>query len=409
MKNFIEKYDYIVKYKGNSFIETIFFAIVLIVICFLFGISHTKAASVPIEYFEFSFGGAHYPEFPINWSISKNDSGSKQLSIIGEGSEISKYSYAVLEICSNNKLEIEVTGGCTSSCFTRGDAYIYHTSKPCKAMNLNGTISYYEIRFETFQKNINDSAQYKIVSPMSFKNKNDSIAAVRLNGITLADYDMLSEKIENQENFDKLDKNQQQTNDKLDQAEETRKGIWGTIKSIFSKIGDLPGLIWNAIKGGFDAITSGLTSLGNFIGNALESLGNFIIEGLKSLFIPTDNQLYEIINDSKELTENFGFIGESVSFFLNIFTSLLGMVNGNGCIELPEFTIGSTSLFDSFTFWEARNVCLADNPILSSNIDTIRTITSIALVCLFIGFASSKFFNILSKTDNEINTGGVVT
>lgn len=215
MKKFLKRYDYIVKYKGNSFIETIFFAIVLIVICFLFGISHTKAASVPLETFEFSFGGVHYPEFPINWSISKNDSVSKQLSIIGLGEEIIKYDYVILEICSNNKLEIEVTGSCNSSCFTRGDAYIYHSSKPCKAMNLNGTISLYEIRTETFEKNINGSAEYKIVSPMSFKNKNDSIAAVRLNDIILSTEDILSGKIEEQALFDKLHQAQQQTNDKL--------------------------------------------------------------------------------------------------------------------------------------------------------------------------------------------------
>ena len=124
------------------------------------------------------------------------------------------------------------------------------------------------------------------------------------------------------------------------------------------------------------------------------------MDALKSLFVPTDDQLYEIVNDSKELSENFGFVGEAVAFFLNIFTGLLGMVNANGCIEMPAFKIGATSLFDEHTFWEARNVCLADNTILSANIDTIRTITSIAFVSLFLGFAASKFFGILSKNDS---------
>ena len=130
---------------------------------------------------------------------------------------------------------------------------------------------------------------------------------------------------------------------------------------------------------------------------------------MKSLFVPTDDQLLEIINDSKELTENFGFVGESMNFFINIFTSLLGMTNQRGCLELPEFTLplSKTGLADDVVFWKAQNVCLADNPILSENIDTIRSITSIVLVGLFIGFASSKFFTILSKNDVANDVSGV--
>ena len=90
--------------------------------------------------------------------------------------------------------------------------------------------------------------------------------------------------------------------------------------------------------------------------------------------------------------------------FLTIFTSLLGLVNQNGCIQLPEFSIGSTSLFEAHTFWESQLVCLSDNAILSSNINTIRTITSIVLVTLFINFAVSKFFGILSKNDSGSTT-----
>ncbi len=174
------------------------------------------------------------------------------------------------------------------------------------------------------------------------------------------------------------------TNNKLDEAEETRKGIWGTIKELLSTIINLPG-----------------------------KLVGLLIDALKSLFVPTNDQLQEIINDSKDLTENFGFIGESMAFFINIFTSLLGMVNAEGCVLLPEFTIGQTSLFEAHTFWESQNVCLADNVVLSSNIETIRTITSIVLVCLFISFAASRFFDMLSKNESgttyDVGTDGDVT
>lgn len=193
-----------------------------------------------------------------------------------------------------------------------------------------------------------------------------------------------------------IDQNQQVI-DKTEEIAEDTKGILATIRSVLSGITNLPGLIWNAIKGGFDAITSGLTNLGNKIGGFFDSLLTGILDGIKALFVPTQEQLEEIIEKSKELTENFGFIGESFNFFINIFTSFLGMVNQDGCAIMPEFTIGATTLFDSVTFWEEQTVCLSDNPVISSNITTIRAITSIALVCMFISFAAANFFNILSK------------
>ncbi len=158
----------------------------------------------------------------------------------------------------------------------------------------------------------------------------------------------------------------------------------------------------------FGMITNLGKSIGEWFGNLTSAIGNFftelldgIIEGLKALFVPTDEQLLEIIDASKDLSENFGFIGEAISFFITIFTSLLGLVNANGCVELPAFKMGATSLFKEHTFWEVQTVCLSDNVILADNIDTIRAVTSIALVCMFITFAASKFFSILSKNDSE--------
>ncbi len=150
-----------------------------------------------------------------------------------------------------------------------------------------------------------------------------------------------------------------------------------------------------------------ITNFTNSVGQWFKDLLGGILDGIKGLFVPTDDQLYEIVNDSKDLTENFGFVGESLNFILTIFTSLLGLVNANGCIELPEFSIGETTLFPSHKFWDAQNVCLADNVILSSNISTIRSFTSIILVCMFIGFGASKFFTILSKNDYANDSSGV--
>lgn len=190
---------------------------------------------------------------------------------------------------------------------------------------------------------------------------------------------MKDEQEKTNSKLDDLNSKQDKTNDTLtsedDDTTSKKCGVVCKLKGIFTGIIELP-----------------------------KKIVTLIIDALKSLFVPTDEQLYEIVNDSKELSENFGFVGESVSFFLNIFTSLLGMVNANGCIEMPAFKIGATSLFDEHTFWEARNVCLADNLILSANITTIRSITSIVFVSLFVGFATRKFFSILSKSENEVNS-----
>ena len=132
-------------------------------------------------------------------------------------------------------------------------------------------------------------------------------------------------------------------------------------------------------------IFTGITELPNKIGN---------------LFIPTNDQLYEIVNDSKELSENFGFVGQSVNYFVTMFSNLVGLVTSNGCVEFPGFKISKTTLFDEHVFWEARNVCLSDNVILSENITQIRFITSTVLICLFISFASDMFFKILSKNES---------
>ena len=187
---------------------------------------------------------------------------------------------------------------------------------------------------------------------------------------------------------------QKKTNDKIDKTNDTltsedsditskKCGVVCKLKGIFTSIVELP-----------------------------KKIVDLLVTGLKNLFVPTDDQLYEIVDSSKELSENFGFVGQSVSFFINIFTDLLGLVNGNGCITLPQFKLGATSLFDEHVFWDSRNVCLADNPVLADNIDTIRSITSIALVSLFIGFASGQLQKILSKNDSEFArdvAGGVVT
>lgn len=375
--------------------------IIFLFICLISLSINAKASTWPVENFGFSIDGSS--NLPYVSGIGANATKNLNIGIYLDGTDYTRYSYLILDICSTGTFDVEVTGSCTSSCFNRGVIEYYNSHKRCLVSGYTGELLRYQVRVEKFQDYTGDS-EYKAFSQFNFTSKIGWYSVFSINNLVLSDEDVLSELIEQQKQQQKQDETNSKidaTNSKLDEAEKTRKGILGVIQSVLNGIINLPNLIWNAIKGGFETIANGLSAVGNLIKNALESLGNFLIEGIKGLFVPADEQLYEIVNDASNLSENFGFVGQSVSFFINIFTSLLGMVNANGCIELPEFTIGETTLFDSFTFWQAQNVCLGDNAILSANISTIRTITSIVLVCLFINFAARQFFSILSKKDSN--------
>lgn len=171
--------------------------------------------------------------------------------------------------------------------------------------------------------------------------------------------------------IDNQNKNQQQTNDKLDEAEETRKGILQTLI-------DLPK---NIVTGFLDM--------------------------LKGLFIPSEDDLNNIIDKSTEISENFGFVGESFSFVIRLFTSLAGMINGDGCLMLPKLHLDFNGILgmESYTMWEQQNVCMVDNPWFGRDteaIDIVRTLTTGTLVCAYIGWAMSQLNEILSKEDTEV-------
>lgn len=171
---------------------------------------------------------------------------------------------------------------------------------------------------------------------------------------------------------------QKDTNKKLDDAENTRKGIWGTIKDVLSNIISLP-----------------------------KKIVEFLVDALKDLFIPTEEQITEIIDDSKELSENFGFIGEGVNFSVQLFTSLLNIGQSTGCVDFPEFSLDFTnidSIGHKVKFWDKSSVCLADNAWFgtdSNGIIVVRSVTTILLIVIFLNFCYKAFFRVLSKASGD--------
>lgn len=129
---------------------------------------------------------------------------------------------------------------------------------------------------------------------------------------------------------------------------------------------------------------------------------NLLIDALKSLFIPTEEQIQEIIDDSQTMAENFGFVGEIVAFLVDTFTSLLNISQENGCITFPEFSLdfSTTPIGKTITFWDGTDVCMSDNAWFGADsvgIVTLRLISTLTLVILFVNFCYREYWKIMSK------------
>lgn len=359
--------------------------LLFVIALFSLFVVNTKAAELPSSSYLFKFLDKSDVGFTFGVSSSLSQNGTIQLwNLTTEP----KYSYFVLDFCTTGWDNFSITNNGYNNYFNE-NFLVYRTGQSCSTGNYTGVLYRLQLSVGKYIESEGDGLfsasyihfigsgnyhEYKFIS--SVLSDTDILSSlIASNQNNEKQQEIIDKQTETNSKLDDVKGKQDQTNSKLDEAENTRKGILGTIKDVLSNIINLP-----------------------------KKIVEFLVDALKSLFVPTDDQLYEIVNDSKELSENFGFVGEAVAFFLNIFTGLLGMVNANGCIEMPAFKIGATSLFDEHTFWEARNVCLADNLILNANITTIRSITSIVFVSLFLGFATRKFFSILSKSENEVNS-----
>lgn len=128
---------------------------------------------------------------------------------------------------------------------------------------------------------------------------------------------------------------QKKTNDKLDTAENTRKGIWDTIKSI-------PGTIGTFFE-----------NLGTKIGNFFKDLLDGILEGLKKLFIPED---MSFIDNLKESLENkLGFIAsvplQVIDYILALPNKIFTPITSITFPEIPIFGV---------KFWSGQEIDISE-------------------------------------------------
>ena len=110
---------------------------------------------------------------------------------------------------------------------------------------------------------------------------------------------------------------------KLDEAENTRKGIWETIKSF-------PSTFSNFFK-----------DLGDKIGGFFTNLLNGILDGLKSLFIPGDGFFKTWFSDFKTFIEDkLGFLSTPFTIFIDFIESYSNLSSSNDIvINIPDITV----------------------------------------------------------------------
>ena len=136
---------------------------------------------------------------------------------------------------------------------------------------------------------------------------------------------------------------QKDTNDKLDEAENTRKGIWGTIKDVLSNIIALP-----------------------------KKIVEFLVDALKSLFIPED---MSFLDDFKESISNkLGFIAQVPIAVIDFGIDLVNL----DVEEMTSVTFPTVEIF-GVNFWPEMEVDIT--PIMSK-FSSLKYLTDVLCVTM---------------------------
>lgn len=172
------------------------------------------------------------------------------------------------------------------------------------------------------------------------------------------------------------DKNNKKINDKLDTAENTRKGIWETIKGIPGTIGTF-----------FD-------NLGTKIGNFFKDLLDGILEGLKKLFIPEDDYFKNWFDDFKTyFEEKLGFIATPFTIIIDFVNSYLNLSSSNDIIiDVPDITVPNfeeNKIISATTFnWSQT---LRSKQALNTLWQLYLSFIDVYLILNFINLCESKY------------------
>lgn len=311
------------RYSKNRFLYSFFKLLILIAIGFLIGSFKVKAATYEYQI----FGGVNDSEFGIEANGSKISTGDK---FIFYNNTMNNYMY--VDICT--------TGNAPSTwVYDVRDGSVSISTQVLK-VNKRCVVSGYEAnvyRFTFFVATASDIGQDRLGLNFTTRLFNETSYYTFMRILSVFGSDTLSyadieagqnDAIQSQqkeaiEATKKVHEEQKKTNDKLDTAENTRKGIWETIKSIPGTIGTF-----------FD-------NLGTKIGNFFKDLLDGILEGLKKLFIPEDDYFKNWFDDFKTyFEEKLGFIATPFTIIIDFVNSYLNLSSSNDIIiDVPDITV----------------------------------------------------------------------
>lgn len=157
------------------------------------------------------------------------------------------------------------------------------------------------------------------------------------------------------------------------------------IQGIYNAVVNLPNLISNVISA---------------IGNAVTNVVNGIIEGLKTLFIPTGEQMQQVLTDfTAWLDENFPLLSTPVTLFQSVI-QIISAPNS----DLPSLTFPSIK-FMGITFNQAYTFDFGDIPYLDDLIPYIRLILTVGLYASFFSWVWKHVRSIINGSSIDIDDG----
>lgn len=364
------------RYSKNRFLYSFFKLLILIAIGFLIGSLKAKAATYEYQI----FGGVNDSEFIIEANGSKISTGDK---FIFYNNTMNNYMY--VDICT--------TGSAPSAwVYDVRDGSVSISTQVLK-VNKRCLVSGYEAsvyRFTFFVATASDIGQDRLGLNFTTRLFNNTSYNTFMRILSVFGSDTLSyadieagqnDAIQSQqkeaiEATKKVQEEQKKTNEKLDEAENTRKGIWETIKSIPGTIGTF-----------FD-------NLGTKIGNFFKDLLDGILEGLKKLFIPEDDYFKNWFDDFKTyFEEKLGFIATPFTIIIDFVNSYLNLSSSNDIIiDVPDITVPNfeeNKIISATTFnWSQT---LRSKQALNTLWQLYLSFIDVYLILNFINLCESKY------------------
>lgn len=160
---------------------------------------------------------------------------------------------------------------------------------------------------------------------------------------------------------------------KLDEAQETRKGILATIKEVVSYINPLSE---------------------NFF---VYKLIDLLVDALKKLFIPNDEFFSNYFNDLKDwFSARFGFLAYPLELVLDILNRILIINFTEPAFNIPEIAepITNTKLISATSF---NFNTLLENVTLKTVHDTYLILVDAVIIFNLVNLAKSKFEEVMTK------------